>query len=79
VRRMDPIFDEIAERADGKPLPPAAFGLWTFLWQIALDLAPVICAIEAEHPELTAFFKQEREWYQESKDGKGPMAVFAHE
>jgi hypothetical protein len=37
--------------------------------------ASVIRAIEAEHPEVTDFFKQEREWYAESKDGKGPMLV----
>jgi hypothetical protein len=65
VRAMDPIFDRMTEMAGDDPLPPAALGLWKFLWNIALDLAWVIRYIEEQHEDLKEFFKPEREMYTE--------------
>ena len=62
-RKIDPIMNEMAERADGKPLPPFAKRFCMFLGEIVLDCAWVIRAIEAQHPELTEFFKRDRESY----------------
>jgi hypothetical protein len=79
MRGMDPIFDRMTELADGESLPPAAFGLWTFLWQIALDLASVIRAIEAEHPELESLFQTDREYYAKSREGEEALRAWMDE
>ncbi len=67
MRSLDPVFDEMTERAGDEPLDRAAMNLWQYLVGITLDLGSVINTLERRHPEHATFFKEEREWYAETR------------
>jgi hypothetical protein len=73
VRQIDPVFDRMTEVTGDSPLPPAALGLWKYLWSVALDLAKVIRYVEEQHEDLKGFFKEEREMYTEIRWHHGPL------
>jgi hypothetical protein len=79
LRQMNPIFDRMAELADGAPLQGAAFGLHKFLWQIAMDFSMVIRAIEEQHPDLKWFFEADREYYAKSLEGAEALKAWIDE
>ena len=67
MRSLDPVFDEMTTLAGDKPLEGPGLNLWTYLVGITLDLGWVINTLEARHPRQATFFKEEREWYAETR------------
>jgi hypothetical protein len=79
LRQMNPIFDRMAELADGEPLQGAAFGLHKFLWQISIDFSWVIRAIESQHQEMKWFFDADRAYYAKSLEGEEALKAWIDE